>query len=60
MRALIADKGYDADYIIDAVKGLHAEAVIPPRSKRKAPREYDQELYKERNLTRNLTRAHVQ
>ena len=40
MQALLADKGYDADYIITAVG--KAQAVIPPRSMRKTPRTYVQ------------------
>jgi transposase len=54
MTALIADKGYDANYIVDAVKSIEAEAVIPPRSQRKTPRNYDRELYKERNLIERM------
>jgi transposase len=54
MTALIADKGYDANYIVDAVKSVEAEAVIPPRSQRKTPRNYDRELYKERNLIERM------
>jgi transposase len=54
MGALIADKGYDANYMVDAAKGVNAEVVIPPRSQRKAPRDYDQELYKERNLIERM------
>jgi transposase len=54
MSALIADKGYDANYVIDAAKNAKAEAVIPPRSLRKTPREYDQELYKERNAVERM------
>ena len=41
---VLADKGYDSDEFIEAI------AVIPPRCHRQAPREYDRELYKERNL----------
>ncbi len=48
--ALIADKGYDADYMVQFAKDAEAEAVIPPRSRRKIARTYDQELYKERNV----------
>lgn len=52
MQALLADKGYDADYIVDAVgKG---KAVIPPRTLRKTDRFYDKELYKERNLVERM------
>ena len=49
MNALIADKGYDADYMVEAVKTVDAQVVIPSRSIRKVPREYDECLYKERN-----------
>ena len=54
MEALIADKGYDADYMIKAAKDVGGKAVIPSRSMRKAPREYDEELYKERNLIERM------
>ncbi|KAL1110040.1 hypothetical protein AAG570_014162 [Ranatra chinensis] len=47
--AVLADKGYDADYIIEEVIAMEAEPVIPPRSTRKNPRAYDEFLYKERN-----------
>jgi transposase len=52
MKALLADKGYDADYIVAAIG--EAEAVIPPRSMRKTPRTYDKDLYKERNLVERM------
>jgi transposase len=49
--ALLADKGYDADWLVELVNAKHdAEAVIPPRKGRKAPRDYDQHTYKQRNL----------
>jgi transposase len=54
MSAVIADKGYDANYMGDAAKCVEAEAVIPPRSQRKTPREYAQELYKELNLIERM------
>ncbi|WP_353273845.1 transposase [Wolbachia endosymbiont (group A) of Ennomos erosarius] len=44
MEALIADKGYDANYMVEAARAVHAEPVIPPRSNKKIPREYDKEL----------------
>ena len=47
---VIADKGYDSDKLVEAIEAGGAEAVIPPRSNRKAPRDYDEHLYKERNL----------
>ncbi len=48
MGFLLADKGYDSDYIVDCVG--RQKAVIPTRSMRKNPRVYDKSLYKERNL----------
>ena len=50
----MADKGYDADYIVEAIEKSGAIAVIPPRSNRKNPRDYDKELYKERNVVERL------
>ncbi len=47
---VIADKGYDTEKVLGRVEELGALAVIPPRSNRKVRREYDRELYKERNL----------
>lgn len=47
---VIADKGYDSNSFVTAIHKSEAEAVIPPRSNRKEMREYDVELYKERNL----------
>ena len=46
---LLADKAYDADAILEAVESKGAQAVIPPKSNRKVQREYDKEIYKERN-----------
>lgn len=48
--AAIADKGYDSQTFVAYIESRDAEAVIPPRSNRKAQREFDQHLYKERNL----------
>ena len=53
-KAVLADKGYDADYIVDAAKNMGAESVIPPKSNRIIQRAYDKELYKERNLVERL------
>lgn len=47
---VIADKGYDSDRVLEKIEGLGAIAVVPPRANRRAQREYDKELYKERNL----------
>ena len=48
--AVIADKGYDSDKIVEHVEqAMHAQAVIPPRSNRKQQRDYDKTLYRLRN-----------
>jgi transposase len=47
---VIADKGYDSDGVLQKIEELGASAVIPPRSSRKVQRDYDRELYGERNL----------
>ncbi len=47
--AVLADKGYDSDEIVDAVEKGGAKAVIPPRSNRNVQRKYDKILYKERH-----------
>jgi len=48
--AVIADKGYDGDEFVAAIEATGAEAVIPPKKNRIFEREYDEFLYKERNL----------
>lgn len=50
MEYVIADKAYDAEQFIALIKERGAVPVIPPRSHRKTPREYDTHLYKERHL----------
>lgn len=47
---MIADKGYDADALVEQIQAQKTEAVIPPRSNRKNPRDYDRQRYKARNL----------
>lgn len=46
---VIADKGYDAGRLIDAIANRKAIAVIPQRRCWKTPRLYDKTLYKERH-----------
>jgi putative transposase len=48
--AVIADKGYDADHLRQAVLANDAKPVIPSKLNRRAPIAYDKALYKERNL----------
>ena len=46
---VLADKGYDSDAIVEHVANMGAVAVIPPKANRKVQREYDKDLYKQRN-----------
>jgi len=52
-KVLIADKGYDTDAIVQMAQAAGMEVVIPPKSNRKNPRDYDQHLYKLRHLVEN-------
>ena len=47
---VIADRGYDADLLIELIEQQGGQAVIPPRNNRKQPRDYDRHWYKERHL----------
>ena len=46
---LIADKGYDADHLVELLDGAGIEVVIPSRVNRKVQRQIDRERYKNRN-----------
>ena len=48
--SLVADKGYDANALVTSLEASGAQAVIPPRSNRIEPRQYDRSAYRERNL----------
>lgn len=48
--ALLGDKAYDADSLIDTLAQRGITPVIPPKANRKMPRECDFALYCERNL----------
>ena len=48
--AVLADKGYVSNRILAFTRSGAATAMIPPKGNRKAPWEYDRELYRERNL----------
>ncbi len=50
---LLADKGYDSDEIVAAALARRMNPVIPPRSNRRDPRDYDRDLYKLRHLVEN-------
>lgn len=47
--AVLADKGYDSDAIVEHIEATGAKAVVPPKRNRKVQREYDKDLYKQRN-----------
>lgn len=47
---VMADKSYDAEPFLKLVAARGAVPVIPPRSNRKTPRDYDKQLYRERHL----------
>ena len=49
-KAVIADKSYDGDDFVAAIEATGAVAVIPPKKNRIFKREYDKDIYKERNL----------
>jgi transposase len=52
---LIADKAFDADERVrDRLSQSGKTAVIPPKSKRRNPSDYDRDLYKERHLIENF------
>ena len=51
--ALIADKAFDADWIIEELERREAEIVISQHPKRTAPREIDREVYKWRHRIKN-------
>ena len=45
----VGDKGYDSNALVATIAARGAEAVIPPKANRKERREYDTDVYKERN-----------
>ena len=52
---LIGDKAFDADArVLEPLADAGKTAVIPPRSNRSPPRDYDRELYVARHLIENF------
>ena len=47
---VVADKGYDADWLREHITCSGTPAVIPPKSNRKQQYVYDEHIYKERHL----------
>ena len=53
--ALLADKAYDADERVrEVLKSQAIEPVIPSKSSRNEPIDYDKHLYKARHLIENF------
>ena len=51
--ALLADKAFDADWLLQDLDQRGATAVIPPKANRKIQRDFDTEVYKWRHLVEN-------
>ena len=52
--AVIADRGYDADWLVEQIEAAGAEPVIPPKANRTEQRAYDANLYADRNKIERL------
>jgi transposase len=52
--ALIADKAYDTNAIVEDALENGVKVVIPPRKNRNVQREYDKEIYKSRHIVENI------
>ena len=53
-KALLADKGYDADWFRAALAKRGVAACIPSKSNRKVAIPYDADLYKQRHKIENM------
>ena len=53
---LIMDKAYEGEDTRNLAESLGYLPVVPPKSNRKEPWEYDKELYKRRNVVERLFR----
>jgi transposase len=52
---LIADKAFDADSrVLAPLAAAGKSAVIPPKARRRLPRDFDRHLYKARHLIENF------
>ena len=50
----LADRAFDADWVQEALIEKKIEPVIPPKSNRRFPAEFDRETYKWRHLIENF------
>jgi transposase len=48
--AVLADKGYDSDALVETLEDRGITPVIPSKANRKSPRKTDFALYRERNI----------
>lgn len=48
--AVLADKAYDADALLQCIESKGAKAVIPPKANRKTQRSFDRHQYRNRNV----------
>ena len=53
-KALLADRGYDADWLRDALADRDIEACIPSKSNRKIQIPHDRALYRKRHKIENM------
>ena len=53
-KALLADRGYDADWFRDALREKGIEPCIPSKKNRKTDLPYDKTLYKQRHKVENM------
>ena len=51
--ALLADRGYDSNELIDKVVESGCQPVLPPQKNRREQRDYDKALYRVRHLVAN-------
>lgn len=51
--ALLADRAYDTDAILERARHRNMEPVIPPKKNRVEQRAYDDDLYQMRHLVEN-------
>ena len=50
----LADRAFDANWLRDALNEAGIEPVIPPKSNRRLPAEFDRDTYKWRHLIENF------
>jgi hypothetical protein len=53
-RQVLADRAFDANWVREALAEAGIEAVIPPKSNRRFPAEFDRDTYKWRHLIENF------